>query len=99
MSKTLMDKKVNKEARRLNRTLEQDVFKDRFSVRQFQKSKADGIEYYLYQLIDKECPERNKVIPKWFSCFEITKFNSLWIEMNDFIITSDFWDKHRKVAK
>ena len=96
MSKTLSDKQVNKEARKLNQALKKDVFKDRFMVRQVRKSKGeDGVMYYLYEFLDKECPERNYIYSGWLSEFSITLMNTLWIEMNNFIISSDFWDKYK----
>jgi hypothetical protein len=92
--KTLMDKKVNKVAKALNRQLRQDVFKDRFEVKQYQKQRHDGIDYYLYQLIDNVEPERNQ-IQGWLSGVEITLFHKLYIEMNNFIINSSFWKTYR----
>lgn len=96
--KTLMDKKVNRAVKKLNRSLRKDVFGTRFELRQYRKQRShDGIEYYLYQMIDNEQPERNDFVRGgWESGYAIIHFNSLWIAMNDFIITSDFWDKYRK---
>ena len=91
MSKTLMDKKVNRSVRLLNRQLYEDVFKDRFFVRQYSKQYRDGIEYYLYELIDRKCPERNEITHGWITGFEITELHKLHILINDFIVTSDFW--------
>lgn len=97
MSKTLMDKKVNKVAKKLNKTLKEDVFGTRFEIRQYKKMKTpDGLEYYLYQCIDNEQPERNKITCGWHTGFSITEFGILHLEMNDFIVTSDFWAKYRK---
>ena len=42
--------------------------------------------YYLYEYIDRECPERNYLSKGWKSEFSILMFNDLWIEMNEFII-------------
>ena len=94
MSKSLYDKKVNRNVRKLNRQLLDDVFKDRFWARQVQKSKADGIEYYLYELCDREQPERNELIHGWLNYWEICNSYKIWRAMNDFIITSDFWNKY-----
>ena len=94
--KTLDAKKVNRNVRRLNRQLRADVFGTRFEARQYRKSKGvDGIEYFMYILIDNEQPERNKIIP-WETAFAIYKFNHIWVEMNNFIVSSDFWDKYKK---
>ena len=61
MSKTKIDKKVNKKVRNFNKSLKEDVFNGRFWVRQYQKTKYDGLHYYLYELIDNLEPERNRV--------------------------------------
>lgn len=96
MAKSLIDKKVNRVAKKLNRQLQQDVFGDRFKVRQVRKTRgSDGIMYYLYELIDNECPERNYMYQGWISEFSMLHMNTLWIEMNNFIIHSDFWEKYR----
>ena len=47
----------------------------------------------MYELCDRIYPNRNKIIPCWMDQFEITIFHKLEIEINDFIITSDFWKK------
>lgn len=96
MSKLLDDRKVNRNVRKLNKQLQADVFGDRFYARQVKKSKADGIMFYQYELIDNECPERNELVHGWLSAFEIYKFNHIWIAMNDFIVKSDFWEKYNK---
>ena len=44
----------------------------------------------MYELRDREQPNRNEVIPEWFNEFQLLKFNDLWLKMNDFIIASDF---------
>lgn len=94
MSKSLYDKKVNRNVKRLNRQLLNDVFGDRFWARQVQKSRADGIEYYLYELCDRKQPERNELIHGWLNYWEICSSHKIWKAMNDFIITSDFWSKY-----
>lgn len=96
MGKTKMDKKVNRVARQLNRQLTEDVYGSRFQIRQIQKTKGlDNWPYYLYELVDNEQPERNKIIP-WTSGFSITTFRPLHMEMNDFIVKSDFWKKYHE---
>ena len=53
MSKTKIDKRVNKIAKRINRDLKQDLFGDRFWVKQVSKARGeDGLQYYLYELKD-----------------------------------------------
>ncbi len=95
MKKSLEDKKVNRMVKRLNKQLREDVFGRRFEVRQYRKSKTpEGIHYYMYQLIDNEQLERNE-ITHWYSSFDLLIMNPLYIEMNDFIIKSDFWSKYR----
>ena len=94
--KTLDAKKVNRNVRRLNRQLRADVFGTRFEARQYKKSKGvDGIEYFMYILIDNEQPERNKICPFWcVDCCVRFAINELAREMNNFIVLSDFWEKH-----
>ena len=89
-------RKVNKRARQLNKQLANDVFGNRFWVRQVRKQYIDGIHYFQYELRDRLQPERNKIICGWFNEFNLLTFNDLWIEMNDFIITSDFWKTYKK---
>lgn len=91
-----MDKKVNKTAKNLNRLIQRDVFGKRFEIRQYKKTSRNEIQYYMYQLIDNEQPERNEIIGKWMTGFEIVGFHTLSIEMNNFIVNSDFWSKYRK---
>lgn len=98
--KTKTDRKMNKIAKRVNRDLKQDVFKDRFWVRQVCKQRVDGLEYYLYELKDRLEPERDKIFDKrWLwggSCFLISDF---FEEVNEFIIKSDFWELYRNENK
>lgn len=91
-----MDKKVNKTAKNLNRLVQRDVFGKRFEIRQYKKTCREEVQYYMYQLIDNEQPERNEIIGKWMTGFEIVEFHTLNIEMNNFIVNSDFWSKYRK---
>ena len=93
--KTLIDKKVNRAVKNLNRSLRQDVFGTRFELRQYRKQRGhDGVMYYIYQMIDNEQPSRNTLARGWESGYAIVNFSSLWIAMNDFIIQSDFWTKY-----
>ena len=94
MSKTLETKKVNKCIKKLNKQLQKDVFKDRFYCWQIKKSLKEGIEWFQFKLTDKKQPERN-YITKWFSAFEICEFAKLYLEMNDFIIDSNFWSIYK----
>lgn len=98
MGKTKADKKVNTLVKKLNKQLQQDVFKDRFEIRQYRKTGRgkNSISYYLYQLIDNEQPERNKIVPNWLSEFQILWFHHLSEYINNFIIESDFWAKYTK---
>ena len=93
MSKTKEDRLVNHNIKKLNKQLSEDVFGDRFYARQIQKGRGDGIMYYMYELCDREQPERNKIIP-WETAFSIYQLNKVWVEMNNFIVTSDFWTKY-----
>lgn len=97
MSKSRIDKRINRVAKRLNRELKADVFGDRFWVKQVAKQRGDyeGCMYYLYELKDRLEPERDTLFSKgWLwggSHFLVSEF---FEEMNDFIIRSDFWSKH-----
>jgi len=44
MSKTLIDKKVNRVIKKLNKQIKQDVFGNRFEARQLQKSRNNQKE-------------------------------------------------------
>lgn len=88
-------KRVNRVVKQLNKSLTSDVFGTRFWLRQNRKSNTQGTTYYLYELCDRLQPERNKLVG-WYSEFEIIKFHPLHIEMNDFIVTSDFWVEYSK---
>lgn len=90
MGKSKTDKKINRKVRKINKALEKDVYKDRFLVQQVRKTKQEDINYYIYMLCDKKCPERNRLIG-WYSDFELLTFHDISIEMNKFIIESDFW--------
>ena len=94
MSKTKDDRLVNRNVKKLNRQLAQDVFGNRFYARQRRKSKGDGVMYYMYELCDREQPNRNRIVP-WETAFAIDILNKIWTEMNEFIVTSDFWEKYR----
>lgn len=95
MSKTKDDRLVNRNVKKLNRQLAQDVFGNRFYARQIRKSKGDGVMYYMYELCDREQPNRNRIVP-WETAFAIDILNKIWTEMNEFIVTSDFWEKYRQ---
>lgn len=88
-------RKVNRRARQLNKQLAQDVFGNRFWVRQVQKQYKNDIHYFQYELVDNLQPERNRLL-HWLTEFSLITFNDLWMEMNDFIITSDFWKTYNK---
>lgn len=90
-------KRVNRRARQLNKQLKQDVFGNRFWVKEIQKQYNDRIHYFLYELRDRKCPERNRIVKDgWLTEFSLLNFNNLWIDMNDFIVTSDFWATYNK---
>lgn len=89
-------RKVNRRARQLNRQLEKDVFGNRFWVKEIRKSYIYGIHYFMYELRDRKQPERNQIIGEWLNEFALLNFNDLWLKMNDFIITSDFWTTYKQ---
>lgn len=91
--KSKSDKKVNRLVKSLNRQIRNDVFGDRFSLLQvFKTGKYDCHDYhvFLYRFIDKKHPDRN--FEKYFDEGEILIQKKLYIEMNEFIILSDFWN-------
>ena len=90
MAKTRTDRKVNRKVKQFNKELREDVFKGRFEVRQLEKTRVDGMQYYLYEVRDNHHPERNRIVP-WEWGDSIFFMNKIWEEMNDLIITSDFW--------
>ena len=93
--KTKSAKKINQIVRKLNKQLADDVFGTRFWARQIKKERSSDsdLTYYMYELCDRKEPERNKICG-WYSEFELLTFHPLHIEMNDFIITSDFWKNY-----
>lgn len=90
--KTNADKKVGRIMRNLNRQLQRDCFRDRFSVRMVSKHgyvDIHEIHYYKFEFIDKKCPERNfEVI---YDQGDVIWRARLHYEMNKFIVESDFW--------
>lgn len=97
--KSKLCKAMNREVRRFNKQLEKDVFGKRFCIRQVEKQRLDGVEYFRYELIDNENTDRNMVIAKWFSLYSDFSIrfsmSDLFRQMNNFIVTSDFWEKYR----
>ena len=93
------DRKVKASTKKLNDVLQEDVFGDRFEVRLLEKASEDGITYYQYEMIDHEQPERNRVIRGWLTYWDICSSNKLYIEMNDFIVHSDFWSRYRQETR
>lgn len=95
MSKSKTDKKVNRLVRNINKQLKADVFRDRFWVRQMQKAKVDGMEYYLYEMKDRLEPNRDSIIAEgWIWGGSHFFVSSIYEAMNDFIVKSDFWSKY-----
>ena len=95
MSKSKTDKKVNRLVRNINKQLKADVFGDRFWVRQMQKAKVDGMEYYLYEMKDRLEPNRDSIIAEgwiWGGSQFLT--SHFYEAINDFIVKSDFWSKY-----
>lgn len=96
MAKTKVDKRINKIARRVNGDLKQDLFGDRFWVKQVSKAKGeDGLQYYLYELKDRLEPERDTLFSKgWLWGDSHFLASDFFEEVNDFIVKSDFWAKY-----
>jgi hypothetical protein len=94
MAKNKTDKRINKIVKQINRELKQDVFGDRFWLKQIRKTRVDGLNYYLYELKDRQEPNRDSYTKSWIwgeSQFVISSFNE---SINDFIVRSDFWAKY-----
>lgn len=81
-------RKINKAAKKLNKGLLTDVFKDRFCVHQLKACYIDGIVYAMYEFRDKKCPENN-FYSHWVNCYSVKR--ELYTKINNFIIESDFW--------
>lgn len=95
MSKTKVDRKINKIVRIINRNLKEDVFGDRFWIRQVKKQKSDGMQYYLYEMIDRKHPERNSLVSHgwlWGESFFLSA--DFYEAINDFIVRSSFWAEY-----
>ena len=94
--KTKTDKKVNRITKSINRQLEKDVFKDRFWIRQCKKTKNNcNVQCYLFELCDRKNPTRiYRTGWLWGDSEFLMKI--LLLEMNDFIISSDFWITYQK---
>ena len=90
--KTRAERKINKAAKHFNRDLKNDIFAGRFYIHQYQKARLNGISWFLYELRDREQPERNCLIPGWLTEYDFMR--RACFEMNDFIICSDFWSKY-----
>ena len=54
---------VKAELKAFNRQLQEDVYKDRFIVKLMEESRAEGMSYFTFKLIDKKEPKRNYIIP------------------------------------
>ena len=49
--KNKVDRRINKIVKNVNRKLKADVFKDRFWIRQYKKTKDNcNMQYYLFEL-------------------------------------------------
>lgn len=97
MAKTREDKKMNRIVKKINKQLREDVFGDRFYIKQVAKQRGyDGLQYYLYEMVDNLEPYRNSYIKGgWVwggSQFAAATF---YENINDFIVRSDFWAKYR----
>lgn len=90
-------KRVNKKIRQINKQLKEDVFGNRFELRQVAKQFSDGIEIFLYEMIDNLQPERTCYCSQWYSAFDICNFNNIDIDINNFIVKSNFWATYKKV--
>ena len=91
MKKSKEAKQVNRIIKRLNRSLQKDVFGNRFYVRQTQKARLDGIDYFRFEMVDNEEPTRNTYINEWCTVYDVSR--KVFGAVNDFIVRSNFWAK------
>lgn len=96
MKKSKALRKANRLTRQLNKQLSADVFGDRFYAREVKKAHVQEIDYLQYELVDREQPERNRLLP-WMDVYEVIISKKVWVEMNSFIVSSDFWRKWHEV--
>lgn len=96
MAKTKEDKRINKMVRNINKALAQDVFGDRFWIRQVRKTKGeDGLQYYLYEMRDRQEPKRNSLISAgWIWGGSFFLYADFYEAINDFIVRSSFWSQY-----
>jgi len=108
-SKRNLKRKIRRVIRKINADMRKDVFGDRFSLRIAQ---SDIVPYddnsgwnahFLIEFRDADYPERN--YRHWFepSFIIYSGFfaggRHVDTDLNDFIIKSDFWEKHRTAKK
>ena len=91
MKKSKEAKQVNRIIKRLNRSLQRDVFGKRFYVRQIQKARVGGIDYFRFEMVDNEEPVRNTYINEWCTVYDVSR--RVFGAVNDFIVRSNFWAK------
>lgn len=98
--KTKSDKKVNRSIRSLNKLLKNDVYGDRFELKMVAKNGVPcdrNYHWYIIVLMDNKYPERKRVIYKNES--ELLIGNAHFVEMNNFIVNSDFWPEYWRKKK
>ena len=104
-AKRKLIRKINRKVRNTNQQLLKDVFGDRFHftiTERYIYSYDDNSGYYARIKVlfgDRESPERN--IYHWYDEYELCDRNifcggeSFDKDVNNFIVTSDFWKKYR----
>ena len=98
MAKTNVDKRMNRIVKKINKDLREDLFGDRFWIRQVKKVRSQedkSMQYYLYEMIDRKQPERNSYID-WIWGESHFVVSDLFTAINDFIVRSDFWKDYFK---
>ena len=108
-AKRNLKRKVRSVIRKLNKSIHEDVFGDRFSIKIVDShivpydDNSGWDAQFLIEFRDADYPERN--YQYWFSPHFIL-YSGMFAggrhvdsDLNDFIVNSDFWEKYRADKK
>lgn len=95
-----IQRKVNRQIHGLNRNLKEDCFAGRFSVKMIKRKDEFLLRWpypkFFIEIMDNEQPERNIVeLFHWSDSWGLREFETLIDILNNFIVSSDFWDRWR----